>query len=401
MGRRELRRTWVAGAVLASTVSAVGIAAPVAAQTPSVTQVATGVTAFVGVAGAPNQSFFGPGYPFDNVDQFTEAFPSAAPELKNSVMSYFTTGGQRMSVYPSASNAAGDLSAAIETTTIPVNNSLPANLLVVPALGGLNGEDYYSVAVKLNSAAATVSGMSLLDLPQQVVQAANTTGDVSGAMLVGETLINRLPSPATAALYTSSLIDPVAHTAVSGAGVAAGLFNTSDTRFGVWADPAGDALPLEGYVPQWFPGAAAGGDMEAIGLNSFRVSAATGLPELWGARTLATRDQSTRYIAAVRTAQNISNSLNEGLLWTRFETDGPSLLKQVNGAVDTWMSGLAADGAFGHWSSMPGYVVVANESNNSVADIAAGRVNVAVAYQSSAQPEYFGVHVTARAAPGI
>ena len=373
-----------------------GAVTPAVADAQDVPPVATSVTAFVGVAGAPSQPFIKAGYLLSNYGDFLRAYPSAPQQMVDSVAGFFTTGGNGMSIYPSASSSAEDLIAAIETTSVPVNGQQPANLLVVPALSQLDGPDYYNVATEMDVKASALPAVALLDLPQKVVTNAMATGETVEPLAVSNMLSKTLPTPAVAALYTSPLIDPNFGHVVPAAGPVAGDFAANDVSWGVWNSPSGAALTMAGYVAQWLPTYSELGTMAGTGLNSFHQLATSSGDLLWGSRTLDLWDPLSRYISEVRLKQYVASSVARGLQWTVFNPSGPQLWSDINNELTPFLTQLSRQGAFGQGLTGPSFVVTVNKYNNTRADIAAGIVHVDIAYQSLAVPAYVPVNLTAR-----
>lgn len=398
----KVRGTLVAGATaFAALVVLVGPASPALAQASPISPVATNVTAFVGVTGSPAQSVASLGYPLFNFGAFTSLYPAAPADLTNSVRGFFDLGGTQMSVYPATSNTPADLIAAIKTTATPVNGALPANTLVVPAISSLVGDDYYRVAIELNSMAAVLPAMAVLDLPLSVVQTSAATQDPTGPVEVADTLARMLPSPATAVVYGSPLRDADSGI-VPAAGLMAGVYATSDNLSGVWAQPAGADLPLSGYVAQWLPDDEAMDQLATAGINSFVLGAAADSVQALGALTLEPTIQEKRYISEVRLGQFMATSVSNGLRWAAFEPAGPRLWAQANLAVTEFMTSLNNQGAFGSATIRQPFFVVINQSNNSVADMTVGVVNIDVVYRSPTNPAvYLPLHVTVEALKGM
>lgn len=387
-------------AVFAMLATFLGSVTAAVALPQSITAVATSVTALIGVVGGSSQES---GVLIDSFGGFEQTYPSAAPEMTASARGFFTTGGTALGVYPASSNAPSDLIAAINSTSTPVNDQQPANLLVVPALGSLAGQNYYDVAVAMGRMAASLPAIAILDLPQQVVQAAMVNGDTAGPVAVAETLTKTLPDPAVAALYTAAMIDPMNGSLVPAAGIVAGVYAANDEIRRVWVDPAGEALSLAGYVPQWLPSDAQTGQMTPLGINSFRQSPVTpGTYVISGSRTLHPFDVLRRYLSQVRLEQFISASVANGLQWAIFETDGLQLWSQIHIEVSQFLATLQAQHAFGQLGESPeSYFVTVNESNNTIADIAAGIVHVDIDYVSLNVPEYAAVNLQVQAGRGL
>lgn len=378
----------------------VGGVGPAAADPAGIAELPTSVTAFVGVVGTPAAPGQQLGLPVFNFSGFTQAYPSASQEMREQVTAFFAAGGQQMSIYPSASNSSADLIAAIKTTTTPVNAVAPANLLVVPALSSLKGQDYYNVANAMDTQAQSLSSIALLDLPQDVVATAKADNNAAGPIEVANTLTKTLPDASVAVLYSSPVIDPADGHVVASAGLMAGVYADSDAHSGVWATPAGDGLTLAGYTAQWIPDDTQSSDMVAAGLNSFRHSTQTNADIVWGARTLRTWDPITKYINQVRLNEHIATSVTQGLQWTAFAPDDSQTWAQIDSTVSGFLNDLDHQGAFGQIYVPQPYLVVVNNSNNSATDIAQGLINIDVEYQALAAYQYVSLPLIAHAAPG-
>ena len=70
--------------------------------------------------------------------------------------------------------------------------------------------------------------------------------------------------------------------------------------------------------------------------------------------------------------------------------------------MSLFLATLQAEGAFGDGPLQTASFVTVGQSNNSVADMAAGLVNIDIAYRSNEYAdEYLEVHVTVQAGKGL
>lgn len=385
---------FMVGAVL------IGAATPSFAQTQTIASVPTSVTGFVGVVGPPDQLSAPIGKALFSINDFTSAYPTASPEMLNSARGFFMTGGAELTVFPAVSNAPADLIDAIGWAAIPVNGTLPVNILAVPALSALSGQDYLNVAVAMNAKAGPLPGVSILDLPQDVVVEAMATNDTSGVVALAESLRTSLPVPASAIAYSSALTSPD-FGSIPAAGVMAGVFAQNDEAFGVWHPPAGQESVLPGFTAQWLPDDTAMGAMGPIGVNSFKYIPATGTTSPWGARDLGPEEDSNRYVNVVRFSQYISTSVTQGLKWAEFEPSGPKLWSQISTDVTEFMETLRVAGAFSDTGSSQPFFVVVNETNNPLPDIQAGIVHIDIAFKPPGTEEYVVLNLTVPAGRGM
>lgn len=391
----------IVSAVAVASLALVGVGSPGSAQPAPIVPVPTAVAAFVGVVGTPSQADAVAGSAMFSYEDFTRSYPAASPEMKNSAIGFFDVGGNEIGVYPASSNSPADLVAAVATTLVPVNGERVANSIVVPALSSLTGDDYYQVAIEMSRMSAVLPAMAILDVPASVTLSAIESKDMRGPIEVAITLTRMLPSPSTAALYGSPLSNP-ASGATPAAGLMAGLYLTNDELFGVWSAPSGAGLPLVDYTPMWLPTNEQMDDLSSFGINSFTDGSGVGATQAAGAQTLEQDNQQKRYINEVRLAQNISASVRDGLAWTVFEPAGQQLWGQVNSSVSLFLATLQAEGAFGDGPLQTASFVTVGQSNNSVADMAAGLVNIDIAYRSNEYAdEYLEVHVTVQAGKGL
>jgi hypothetical protein len=121
----------------------------------------------------------------------------------------------------------------------------------------------------------------------------------------------------------------------------AGVVARIDAARGVWRAAAGAEAPLRGIVGLDAPlDHATGGAMNEVGICAIRE-----LPQLgtvvWGARTLAARDDAEwRYVPVRRLATWVERSLAAGLRWAAFEPDGAPLRARVRVAVENFLLAL-------------------------------------------------------------
>ena len=156
-----------------------------------------------------------------------------------------------------------------------------------------------------------------------------------------------------AALHVPRLVVPDA-SAPSGereigtSGSMAGLYARTDTERGVWKAPAGAQAILRHVMGTSRD--LVRSDLEVLNpraVNAIRAMAGGGLVN-WGARTLVGQDGGSsewRYVPVRRLALFLETSLQEGLRWTVFEPNEPTLWTAVRSAVDAFLMELFRAGA--------------------------------------------------------
>lgn len=174
-------------------------------------------------------------------------------------------------------------------------------------------------------------------------------------------------------------------------GFVAGVYASSDVASGVWKAPAGTQAGLTG---------ASGlsvtlrdtetGALNRQGINCLRNFQNHG-PVVWGARTLAGRDElgsDWKYVPVRRLANHIETSLLLGTQWAVFEPNDEALWAKLRLSVSAFMQNLFQQGAFLGASPHEAYFVKCDATTTSPVDIEQGIVNIALGFAPTRPAEF-------------
>ena len=166
-------------------------------------------------------------------------------------------------------------------------------------------------------------------------------------------------------------------------GAVAGVIARTDAQRGVWTAPAGPTALINGVAGMEI----ALNDVENGSLNAAAINSLRAFPNrgsvVWGARTLRGADplgDDFRYVPVRRLALFIEESLYRGLQWAVFEPNSEALWAQLRQAVETFLQDLFARGAFQGATADDAYFARCDAITTKAADIARGRVNVAIGF---------------------
>jgi hypothetical protein len=181
---------------------------------------------------------------------------------------------------------------------------------------------------------------------------------------------------------------------VSPSGAVAGLYARTDAARGVWNAPAGTAARILGI--QDLELTLDDADMALLlggSVNALREFPRRGVLS-WGARTLAGATTSEwRYVNVRRLAAFIERSLSAGLGWTVFEPNAEALWAQVRLHVSSFMHTLYRAGALQGRTLPEAYFVRCGSDTMSVADVAAGRLNLLVGFAPVKPAEFVIIQI--------
>lgn len=183
-------------------------------------------------------------------------------------------------------------------------------------------------------------------------------------------------------------------------GAVAGVIARSDATGGVWSAPAGLDARLSGVTG--LDVTLAEPDLSrlgGLGVNALRDVPSAG-PVVWGARTLQGTDAAAsewKYVPVRRTALFLEESIERGLEWAVFEPNDEPLWASVREAVETFMSGLFAAGAFQGHTADEAYFVRCDRDTTTSADIDAGRLTVEVGFAPLRPAEFVSLRIRTRA----
>ncbi|GLI27672.1 hypothetical protein ARHIZOSPH14_19140 [Agromyces rhizosphaerae] len=238
--------------------------------------------------------------------------------------------------------------------------------------------------------AARRRATAVLDAPAGLDPATATAAD-----------LERFPDSPDAAVYAPRVsgADPLlgADSVRAPSGAIAGLIARTDATHGVWKAPAGTDATLAGV----------GGlatrmrDHGIDALAQLRVNALREAPDgavlVWGARTISS-DPEWKYLSVRRTARFLEESIERGLAWTVFEPNDAPLQARVRAMVERFLDDLFRAGAFRGRSARDAYFVRADATTTTPADVAAGRLNVLIAFAPLKPAEFVVIRVAARTA---
>ena len=246
----------------------------------------------------------------------TEPLEGDTP-LTRAVSQFFAGGGASAWVAPSLEALAG----------VP-----SLNLVAVPGLSALSGEEYLAELSAAREACAARRAFLLVDPPAEATTVEGIlqrAGDI--ATLVGE----------DGALYW-----PLLHrggVVVAPSGAVAPIYAAIDDLEGVWHSPAGVDAALTGVMPAVHLDDEDGGALNQRSVNAIRMFPRVGAV-VWGARTLSANPD-FRYIAVRRTVRLIESSVTDSLPWTVFEPNTPALWINVQRTISDFLTGLWREGA--------------------------------------------------------
>lgn len=224
--------------------------------------VATGIPVFVGIAtatGAPGTSPL-----VDSVAAFDEAFTDPSPAMAAAVADFYAVASGSVVISPTSSETPEALAAA--SAAVPRDDGW--DLIVVPALADLDGEDWLAVASAMTAAAAGNQAVAVLDPPTAAVASAAT--DAGAALTAAADQLRAGPSGAgSAVMYSSGLTDATGATRAGAPSVAAVIAATDDAT-GPWQPAGGTATPIPDSTPTLSVDNALAGTLADSGINSLR-----------------------------------------------------------------------------------------------------------------------------------
>lgn len=167
---------------------------------------------------------------------------------------------------------------------------------------------------------------------------------------------------------------------VAASGTMAGVYARTDLNRGIWKAPAGIDAVLEGADVVTKVTDTDSGILNELGVNVLRSFPVYGNVS-WGARTLAGADlldSEWKYINVRRLVDFIEQSLVQSLKWVVFEPNDETTWGQVRLEVGSYLAGLFADGAFAGTTPDQAYLVRADATTTTPADIDRGILNILV-----------------------
>jgi phage tail sheath protein FI len=157
-------------------------------------------------------------------------------------------------------------------------------------------------------------------------------------------------------------------------GHVAGVWARTDATRGVWKAPANEVVRgiarLENDVTT--------GEQDLLNpqqVNCIRSFGANGI-RIWGARTLASTDQSWRYINVRRLFIFIEESIRRGTQWVVFEPNDNDLWARVRRTVSAFLRNLWMQGALVGATPEQAFFILCDETNNPASSVDEGKLVV-------------------------
>jgi hypothetical protein len=302
-----------------------------------------------------------------------------SPALHAAAYAYFTYGGNLLWVQLTTDESAATLGAALASST-----GTPGQFgsVVVPALGRLSGSGYLSVAAAADQLAAKNHAIALLDPADEVVSQAINTSSAAPLTAMASQLVAALPTPGSAILLFSGLLDDQGN-AVSAGALVAGFLVASDIQYGVAHGLGGLDQTTPGLRPVWSIANANLPALSVAGINSFRTVAGYGTV-LWGDVLLDGRPPqpgapAVRYLNVRRILDQIILALPQLTAPYGFQANDAQTWTQVSSVLNSYLYSLWQSGEFPEWPSTDAYQVsVGLGSTMTAQDIQDGRMNVSV-----------------------
>jgi phage tail sheath protein FI len=178
-------------------------------------------------------------------------------------------------------------------------------------------------------------------------------------------------------------------------GYVAGIYARIDGRRGVFKAPAGNEATVNGAL-----GVVTAmsddeqGILNKIGVNVIRVFQTGGRPVVWGARTTATKGDTTwQYVNVRRLFLFLEESIQEGIRWAVFEPNVPPLWQKLKRSIGAFLTQQWRDGAiFGNTAEEAFYVRI-DETLNPDNERALGRLYIEIGVRPAYPAEFIIVRI--------
>jgi uncharacterized protein len=184
-------------------------------------------------------------------------------------------------------------------------------------------------------------------------------------------------------------------------GAAAGLVARSDEAWPVWAAAESEESVLRpGLRPAVSVSDADRVRLAQAGVNTLLAVRPNSRDGNLSARTLAAGGSGAsdwRYLSARRLALFIAASIEQGTRWVLLEHNGPATWERARAQVESFLSDLAAQGAFAGAESEETHFVIADERVNRPQTLAEGKFNLLFGFATSKPGEFDTWLVTHRA----
>ncbi len=319
----------------------------------------SGVTLFVGAGSAVADGNPASTVSIGSSADFAESVQGASPALTVAVEQFFAQGGTTAIVQLVADESAPSLLAAV---TGPIDDVRGWDLLVVPAMSGLDGESWVSLAGEMGPAAAQATGIALLDPPSSVAQPSDP--EWAAALVSVVAPLRQSPAAGSMSLLSSSLV--LDGRTVSSAAVLAGLLAATDRSSGPWAPAGGPSQPLRGLAATVSANNSQATVLAGGGINSI-MSLPTVGTVVMGDRTLST-EVSTEDLSRQRMIDFLRRSIIAGLEPYVFEPDGPATWASAVEQIEGFLTAQWADGGLYGTTASKAFDVVADEGSSMTAE---------------------------------
>lgn len=156
----------------------------------------------------------------------------------------------------------------------------------------------------------------------------------------------------------------------------AGVWARTDATRGVWKAPANEVCRGVARLAADITD----GEQDLLNpsqVNCIRSFGTNGI-RIWGARTLASTDQSWRYVNVRRLFIFIEESIRRGTQWVVFEPNDSDLWARVRRTVAAFLHGLWLQGALVGATPEQAFFILCDESNNPESSVSDGKLVVDV-----------------------
>jgi hypothetical protein len=259
----------------------------------------------------------------------------------------------------------------------------------------------------INWVETTPNIFQVIDAPQAVVGSDGVTPNESAtvneylAMVIGS---QEIAPTSTAAIYAPWVLVPDPVSATPGAtrklppgGAVIGLYNETDSQYGVQHSPAGVNIPLQQVAGTELAFQNVNLDtLNTNGINIIRNISSYGYCVM-GARTLLPT-LPNRYVSIQRTLMNIEYALVQLTQFAIFENNNATLWARLASVVTQYLQGIWQQGVLNGATAAQAYFVECDSGNNTATTIAAGEVHIAVGLALNSPAEFVVLDISQMAA---
>lgn len=292
--------------------------------------------------------------PYDNLwsegDDPVTTVPGMGQALASSLETYRAMSGKDAYVWTLTNSDPTNLVKALQSLDEPTI----FDLIVVPEVGDLSGDDYFAVVEAMIKAAESIGGMALIDLPTSAVNdVVDGTSTIDDLVEVVDRIAASTPSPRNAAVYLSPVVDGAGGVTPTAVAVAA-IASSVDAYQGPWNAPAGVSHQLPGR-PLLASDDESSDAATKVGLNPLREIPGYGTI-VWGARTLASSGPD-RYIPNVRNLLTIDKTIHDFVTAFSDSSNDESTWNDVRSGVSAFLQSWFAVGGLGGASASEAFQV--------------------------------------------